>query len=226
MADCTARILTLVLLGACASDAARAQADPESAALRAAPLNTQGNECSYAFDSSVLNTQTNRGEFRGIRVTCEEVSITADEATASEVVPEEGQWQMRGNVRIETAAALITADSATFGFAASNLLFGELVGAPAVLEDRGTNTDGTLRARATAERIYFDNVARTARLRMSQGNSLVGTNFEMRGCGDISYDVETGELESISTCGDEFDIRYRLPSEGAQEPEQAPPSDE
>jgi hypothetical protein len=95
-----------------------------------------------------------------------------------------------------------------------------------VLEDRGTNADDTLRARATAERIYYDNVAHTARLRMGEGNSLVGPNFEMRGCGDINYDLETGESQSIATCGDPLEIRYLRPSDDAQEPGQAPPNDE
>jgi hypothetical protein len=214
MANSTAKVLALLMVGGASSDAAFAQQTPEP------PL------CSLAFVSTVLNPQTNRSEFRGIRVTCEGVEIAADEAAAGEVVPEEGQWQMRGNVRIESAAAIMTADSATFGFAASDLLFGELIGAPAVLEDRGTSTDETLRARATAERIYFDNVAHTARLRMGEGNSLVGPNFEMRGCGDISYDLETGESESIATCGEEFQIRYLRPTDDVQEPGQAPPNDE
>ena len=214
MAGCTARILAVLALGGFGVDAAHTQEDS-----RPAP-------CSLAFDSTVLSAQTNRGEFRGIRVTCEAVSISAEEAAATEVVPEEGQWQMRGNVRIETAAALITADSATFGFSASDLLFGELVGAPAVLEDRGTNADDTLRTRATAERIYFDNVARTARLRMGEGNSLVGPNFEMRGCGDINYDLRTGESESIATCGEQFEIRYLRPNDAAEAPGQEPANDE
>jgi hypothetical protein len=211
MAD-SSKALVLLVLGA-SGGAAHAQ-DPASV------------PCSLAFDSTVLNAETNRGEFRGIRVTCEDVEIAAEEATASEVVPEEGQWEMRGNVRIESAAATLTADSATFGFSASDLVFGELVGAPAVLEDRGTNADGTVRARATAEVIYYDNVARTARLRIRDGNSLVGPNFEMRGCGDISYDLETGESESIATCGDPLEIRYLRPSDDAQDPGQAPPNDE
>ncbi|HEY7671229.1 MAG TPA: hypothetical protein VIC71_03350 [Gammaproteobacteria bacterium] len=214
MVGSTTRVLVLLVLGGAAGAASFAQQSAEP------------TTCSLAFDSTVLNAQTNRGEFRGIRLTCEGVAVAADEAEASEVVPQEGQWEMHGNVRIESAAALITADSATLGFAASNLLFGELSGVPAVLEDRGTNTDGTLRARATAQTIYYDNVAQTARLRMREGNSLVGPNFEMRGCGDISYDLATGESESIATCGDPLEIRYLRPSDGAQEPGQAPPNDE
>jgi hypothetical protein len=213
MANSIAKVVALLTIGS-GVDTAYAQENPLPAL------------CSLAFVSTVLNPQTNRSEFRGIRVTCEGVEIAADEAAASEVVPEEGQWQMRGNVRIESATAILTADSATFGFSASDLLFGELIGAPAVLEDRGTSTDDTLRARATADRIYYDNVAHTARLRMGEGNSLVGPNFEMRGCGDISYDLETGESESIATCGEEFQIRYLRPSDDAQEPGQAPPNDE
>ena len=214
MAGSTARIVALLLLGGLRLDAVLAQDG------------TRPVPCSLAFDSTVLNPQTNRGEFRGIRMTCEDVSIAADEAAASEVVPEEGQWQMRGNIRIETTTSLLTADSATFGFAASNLLFGELVGAPAVLEDYGAHADKTLRARATVERIYYDNVARTARLRMGEGTSLVGTNFEMRGCGDLNYDLESGEVESIATCGPPFDIRYLPPSDAVQEPAETPPNDE
>jgi lipopolysaccharide export system protein LptA len=212
MVSSTAKVAIVLLLGG--TGVGRAQEQP-------LPV-----PCSLAFASTSLSAQTNRGEFRGIRVTCEDISIAADEAAASEVVPEEGQWQMRGNVRIETATALITADNATFSFTASNLLFGELVGAPVVLEDYGASENDTLRARATAERIYYDNIARTARLRMDEGNSLVGPNFEMRGCGDINYDLETGDVESIATCGEDFDIRYVPPSDAVQEPAETAPNDE
>jgi hypothetical protein len=177
--------------------------------------------CSLAFDSTSLNAQSNKGEFRGIRVSCAELSISADEATASEVVPEKGEWQMHGSVRVEVASAIMTADSATFGFSASGLVLGELVGDPVVIEDFDPQDRASLRARATATRIRYDNVARVARITMDESSALVGTNFEMRGCGDIDYALDSGAVESVSTCGEPFEITY-LPSAEEPSPDDAP----
>lgn len=193
----------LVLLVACAAGAA---AQEEAPAPRA---------CSISFDSTSLDAQTSRGVFRGIRLMCEDVSIEADEATASEVVPQEGEWQLRGSIRIEAQSAVMTADTATFRFADNALVSGELEGSPVVLEDFIEEENSTVRA--SASRIVYDNSARVATIVMGDEASLIGPNFEMRGCGEISYNLDNGEVDSVSNCGEPFEIKFLPRDEPAAE---------
>jgi lipopolysaccharide transport protein LptA len=164
--------------------------------------------CELAADSWSLEGQSTRGVFRGIRVTCEDVNISADEATAAEVLPEQGEWQFRGNLRIEVESAVLTAESATFAFKDNDVVSAEVVGTPAVLEDFIAEENDSVRG--TAGRIYYDNVARTAT--MEDGASLVLGTSEMSGCG-IVYHLDTGAADSVSTCGEPFVIKY-LPRPG------------
>ncbi|HEY5568617.1 MAG TPA: LptA/OstA family protein [Gammaproteobacteria bacterium] len=164
--------------------------------------------CSLAADSWSLEGQSTRGVFRGIRVTCEDVNIAADEATAAEVLPEQGEWQFRGNLRIEIESAVLTADSATFAFTDNDVVSAELVGTPAVLEDFIAEENDSVRG--TAGRIQYDNVARTAT--MEDGASLVLGTSEMSGCG-IVYHLDTGAADSVANCGEPFVIKY-LPRRG------------
>ena len=196
------RVLALLLAGVTAMAAGQDAAPPTA--------------CSIAFDSTSLDAQTSRGVFRGIRLTCESVSIEADEATATEVVPREGEWQLRGNIRIEAASAVMTADTATFRFEDNALVVGELEGGPVVLEDFIEEENSTMRA--TARSVRYDNRERIATIVMGEGATLIGPNFEMRGCGEINYNLDNGEVESVSNCGEPFEIKF-LPSE---EPAEVP----
>ena len=163
------------------------------------------SSCSVAFDSNTLNAQTNSAFFRAIRVRCEDVTIIADEATASEPVPDRGEWRMRGHVRIEIESAVISADTASLGFSNNRLVFGELAGNPVTLEDYLDKEQKSVRA--TAGRIHYDNEARVAR--MGEGASLVLGTSEMRGCGDILYDLDNGVVDSVSNCNEPFTITGR-----------------
>jgi lipopolysaccharide export system protein LptA len=174
--------------------------------------------CSLAADSTSLDAQTNRGVFRKVRIICQDFDIEADEAIGTEVVPQQGEWELTGNIKIALNTAVITADSATFGFADSDLVFGELSGSPAVLVDVIPDDDTPVRA--TAGLIYYDNVGRTAR--MEQGASLVLGTSEMSGCGDIIYDLNRGLVDSVSNCGEPFVIRF-LPKTDDSPDEPTPP---
>jgi lipopolysaccharide export system protein LptA len=142
-----------------------------------------------------------------VRIRCEDASIAADEAVASELVPEKGQWQLRNNIRITVASAVFSADTATFTFAQKALVSGELIGSPATLEDFIAEDNRSVRA--TAGRILYDNVNRTART--EGGASLAVGTSEVTGCGDIIYDLDRGLVDSVSTCGEPFVIKYVPP---------------
>jgi len=168
---------------------------------------TAREPCSLAADSTSLDTQAGTGTYRGIRVSCDGVTILADEATSSEFAPRSREWQFRGNIRIEVDSAVLTADLAQFSFSENGLMAGELAGDPAVLEDFIPEENTAVRA--TAGRIRYDNVARTAR--MENGASLVLGTSEMSGCGDIIYDLERGLVDTVSDCDEPFVIKFLPP---------------
>ena len=204
MVESTVRSCALLALAVCGAADAWAQ---EVAATR---------PCSLVLGSLSLDAQANRHVFRGVRVSCEDVDIAADEATASEVLPQEGEWQFRGSIRIQVGSAVMTADTATFAFADNRLVSGALVGSPVTLEDLIPEENTVVRA--TAGRISYDNVARTAR--MEDGASLVLGTSEMSGCGDIIYDLDRGLVDSVSNCGEPFVITIlpRSDDSAAEEP--------
>lgn len=193
-----------------------------AAAVASAPAfaqqDTAPRACSLAAASTTLDAQGGTGVFRGVRLSCDGITIAADEATATEVVPQSGQWQLRDNIRITMDSAVFTADRATFGFAQNALVSGELIGGPAVLEDLIPEEDKAVRA--TATRIYYDNVNRTAR--MEGGASLTLGTSEMSGCGDIIYDLERGLVDSVSTCDEPFVIRFVPRADNPAPAENAP----
>lgn len=186
--------LTLLLLSAVAANA-DAQETPAA------------ESCTVEFASTTLDAQSSRAVFRGVRINCEDASIAADEAAASEPVPEKGRWQLRGNIRITVASAVFSAESATFTFAQKALVSGELVGNPVTLEDIVAENNRSVRA--TAPRITYDNINRTART--EGGASLALGTSEMSGCGDIIYDLDRGLVDSVSTCDEPFVIKYVSP---------------
>jgi len=174
---------------------------------------------SVEFDYFSVDAQSNRGEFKGLKISNGEISIGADEATASEVDFQMSEWEMRGNVRIVVGSASIAADRANFVFKDDDLASGELTGTPAALEDFIPAKNETVRA--TAEKISYDNLAGVARM---QGNaSLTTGTTQMTGC-DIIYDLRDGTMDSGSEqCSEPFRIKF-LPREPESTTEDSAPN--
>jgi lipopolysaccharide transport protein LptA len=151
-------------------------------------------------ESSSFDRQSNTMVFRRLNITQGDMVIRADEAVASGLDFEQGEWRFNGNVQFTVDKARIQADTATLIFAANELQSAELVGAPATFEQVGQIDADTNPFRGRATRLSFDNVDRFMRLLggawFSQGPN------EFRGC-DLIYDLDQEQITSGSSdCGE------------------------
>jgi lipopolysaccharide transport protein LptA len=150
----------------------------------------------------LFDRQTNRVEFRRLTIAQGDMSISADEAVASGLDFEEGEWRLTGNVTLTLESARVRADSALMTFVDNELQTAELVGDPAILEDLGDpdadpETDPIS---GGATRLVYDNAAQV--MRMLGGAWFASGQNEFRGC-DLMYDLEQEQLSSGSSeCGE------------------------
>jgi lipopolysaccharide transport protein LptA len=162
-------------------------------------------------DFSSLDRQTNRGTFEGLHITVdqEDMIIEADTATVSGLDANRGEWALIGNVRVSVGTAALRADRATFTFGEQALISGELVGSPAVFEDRPGDAEDPVVG--SAERIRYDNGEGIVRL--EGGVSLTSGPNRITGC-DVNNDLNQERVSSgTSACGQPFRITIIPPAE-------------
>jgi lipopolysaccharide transport protein LptA len=149
---------------------------------------------------------TNLIHLRSPRIKRCEMVISADEGSTKGIDFEKADdWRFDGNVRIEVDSTELRADSATFKFAANQLVSAELRGSPATVTDHSTSRKEPVHGNAT--KIEYDNGARTLRL-LGDVWLYKGRN-EIHSC-DLIYDFGTERLTSGSS---DCDVRFRvLPS--------------
>lgn len=166
---------------------------------------------SIGADYSTLDRQTNRGTFQGLRITVEQENmvIQADEASVAGLDANRGMWELAGNVRVSVDTATLQADRATFTFGDQALISGELIGDPAVFEDRpGDGEDPVV---GSAQRVHYSNVEGIVRL--EGGVSLTAGPNRITGC-DVIYDLNQERVSSgTSACGEPFRITIIPPAE-------------
>lgn len=172
-------------------------------ALAAEPL-----PISLDAESSTFDRQTNTVEFRRLSITQGDMVIRADEAVATGLDFDMGEWRFSGNVELTVGASRIEADSATLLFADNQLQTAELVGAPATFERAGTDYAGPITGGAS--RFAYDNVARVMHM-LGSASFRQGQN-EFRGC-DLVYDLDEEQITSGSSdCGEPVVITIVPPS--------------
>lgn len=165
-------------------------------------------------ESSTFNRQTNRVEFRRLSITQGDMIIRADEAIATGLDFEQGEWRFTGNVIFTAEGARIEADSATISFAANELRSAELVGTPAMFEQASEPGEDLLSG--GANHLAFDNVAHV--IRMLDGAWFRQGPNEFRGC-DLIYDLDREQITSGSSdCGESIVITI-VPRNGENESE-------
>ena len=193
-------LLAAVLLASALTSAA-AQEDPQPISLDA--------------ESSLFDRQTNRVEFRRLTISQGDMSISADEAVATGLDFEEGEWRFTGNVTFTLESARIRADSAVMTFVDNELQTAELLGDPATLEDLGDpDTDPV---RGGARRLVYDNAGQI--MRMLEGAWFASGQNEFRGC-DLIYNLDQEQLTSGSSeCGEPVVITIVPRDEEDQESE-------
>lgn len=164
-------------------------------------------------ESSSFDRQTDSVTFRGLTITQGDLGIEADEALASGLDFELSEWRFSGNVRITIGSATIEADTAEVRFEGHELLLAELRGNPAVFEDFNVSRGEPVRG--GANRLYYDNVART--LLMSGGAWFNEGPNEIKGCA-LTYDFEQETVTfGSSDCGERVQITIVPPTEQTEE---------
>ncbi|WP_428100881.1 LptA/OstA family protein [Candidatus Rariloculus sp.] len=149
-----------------------------------------------------IDRLSNSFSIEGVRITQGNLSIEADDATATGLDFAASDWQFSGNVTIAIGSAVITAESAVFSFDSHQLIKGDLLGDPVAFEETAPQGEGPVRG--TSNRIHYDNLAGTVRMEGSAA-LVVGPN-EIRGC-DLIYDLAQEQVASgTSDCGEPFRI--------------------
>jgi lipopolysaccharide transport protein LptA len=152
-------------------------------------------------ESSSIDGQTNLVHFRGLKITQGDLSIEAGDALVTGVDFEDREWRFSGGVRVVVNSAVLEADSAVFKFRAHELQRGDFVGDPASFTDGKT---GEQPASGSAERITYNNVART--LQLSENARIVKGSSEIVGC-ELIYDFDE---ERVTSGSSGCPVRYRI----------------
>ena len=149
-------------------------------------------------ESSTFDRQSNTVAFRRLSITQGDLLIRADEAVATGLDFEQGEWRFSGNVEFTVESARVEADSATIEFADNELKSAELVGEPASFVQVGSAA-GEEPVSGGANRLLYDNVARI--LHMLDGAWFRQGQNEFKGC-DLIYDLDREQITSGSSdCG-------------------------
>ncbi|HEU4619328.1 MAG TPA: LptA/OstA family protein [Gammaproteobacteria bacterium] len=168
----------------------------------AAPIAAQqvatppGMDLSASFVS--YDGGTSRVEFRGLKLSQNDVSIAADSATADTLDFKRSTWTLRGDVRISVATAQISSDEAVLTVRNNKFATIEVRGDPARFEEsasaRGEKVEGH------ANRLFFDGAKRTLNL-TGDAWLKMGAN-EIRSC-DLIFDLNAQTFSSGATdCGE------------------------
>jgi lipopolysaccharide transport protein LptA len=192
-------------------------------ALTTAAAQDDSEPISLDAESSLFDRQTNRVEFRQLTISQGEMSISADEAVASGLDFEQGEWRLTGNVTFMIESARISADTALMTFVDNELETAELVGDPATLEDLGDPEGDPDEdpVRGGAARLVYDNAAQI--MRMLDGAWFASGQNEFRGC-DLIYDLDQEQLSSGSSeCGEPVVITI-VPRDDEDEESESSPS--
>jgi len=169
-------------------------------------------------ESSTLDRQSSRVVFKRLSITQGDLQIRADEAVATGLDFEQGEWRFVGNVLFTVESARIEAASATISFVANQLQSAELVGDPARFEQ--VTEEGEEPISGGANRLVFDDVARV--MRMLDGAWFRQGPNDFRGC-DLIYDLDREQITSGSSeCGQPVVITI-LPR-AQDEPTETPPA--
>jgi lipopolysaccharide export system protein LptA len=96
----------------------------------AAPPGIELSAASFSYDGG-----TSRVVFNGLKISQDDLAISADRATVDSLDFKRSAWQLRGDVRISVGTAKIASDEALLEVRNDKLATVELRGDPATFED-------------------------------------------------------------------------------------------
>lgn len=128
------------------------------------PLISGAEDFRYSFDTSEVDFRSDTAELTGnVRVVQGMNSIEAQEATVEAFRSENSQWHFRDEVRVRTAEAELTSQSADAIFENKELTGARAEGSPAEFQSIGAAAQATP-ARGRAQSIEYDLQNETVRL--------------------------------------------------------------
>lgn len=154
-------------------------------------------------ESFTYHGETSKVDFRGLKISQDDLAIAAERATADPIDFEHGKWQLSGNVRISVDSAKISSNEALLMIENNELATVELKGNPATFEE--TAPGNTEPVQGHANRLFFDKAKQTLSL---TGDAFlrVGGN-EIMSC-DLIFDLDEQTFSSGTTdCGEPVRIR-------------------
>jgi lipopolysaccharide transport protein LptA len=119
------------------------------------PAFAQQQEILLEAASSDFDRRGERLLFRDVRIQQGDIVITAAEAETRDLEFSSGEWEFRGNARIDGPMGSIEADRATIGFSNHQLQFAVAEGAPARFARTMPGPEAR-RVDGTANRISYD----------------------------------------------------------------------
>jgi lipopolysaccharide transport protein LptA len=120
-----------------------------------APAFAQQQEILLEAASSDFDRRGEKLLFRDVRIQQGDIVITAAEAETRDLEFSSGEWEFRGNARIDGPMGSIEADRATIGFSNHQLQFAVAEGAPARFARTMPGPEAR-RVDGTANRISYD----------------------------------------------------------------------
>lgn len=129
---------------------------------RAAQLGDPQLPISLDAASSDFDYRNNVLVFRKVRISQGELSVQADQATATGLDFKDSQWTFVGEVRIRVPNGLLDSDSATVSFVNDQITAAKITGAPARFEQR--RKDSAKLARGHAGLIEYNVEGNTIKL--------------------------------------------------------------
>jgi lipopolysaccharide transport protein LptA len=120
-----------------------------------APAFAQQQEILLEAASSDFDRRGEKLLFRDVRIQQGDIVITAAEAETRDLEFSSGEWEFRGNARIDGPMGSIEADHATIGFSNHQLQFAVAEGAPARFARTMPGPEAR-RVDGTANRISYD----------------------------------------------------------------------
>jgi lipopolysaccharide transport protein LptA len=108
---------------------------------RDAPISLDAASSDFDYRNNVL-------VFRKVRITQGEITVAADEATATGLNFENSRWQFAGQVHIEMPNGSLDSNTATVRFADNQIANARIVGKPATFEQRQAATGQLAQGRA------------------------------------------------------------------------------
>ena len=206
------RLVAALLLGALlAGGAAAAPHDSQ------APINLEAASSDFDYRNNSLL-------FRRVKITQGELTVEAQEASATGLEFDNSKWTLKGQVRITVPDGRLLSDTATVNFRDNQIATAQVHGAPAVFEQK--LQDRNQLAQGRAEAIEYD--VRNGTVRLSGQAWLSDGQNEIRG-NTLIYDIVRQRVAANPGEADPGGVRITInPKEPVQEtkpnaPAEAPP---